>query len=319
MNKGQLETSYQWIFVLLAGGAFLLMFGFGIRGCAQTGELAAQSGDLRYVARTLSLTAWQPNTYVNISFPETRVSCQGTIILSTADDNPVRQNLDGVPAFLSTELEGPTRIVTSEILFSTTPKISTGTVLYGLDEDTTYIIVKSGTLGQELSGKNVLFVDSTGVAAAVAKVDGPVIVASTAVPDSSVLTASSSVTWVQIDPVLNTVKFSKQQSTGFGVAQQSAYFGSAMLSGALVAGEKSLYECGKKNAIARTRVVLRVAQERAEKLSRTPGTCGPLLLDVSNKLKVLETNIDDDLFMKDANTILQQQRVLYERGCAVIA
>jgi hypothetical protein len=102
-RRGQVEPSFQWIFVLIAGAVFLAIFLFAFKSCTQTGQERMQSHGVKSAALRISGDAWKPEFNDSVTMPQVSVSCpaNATIILTPrADGAQVSAPLDRVPAFL---------------------------------------------------------------------------------------------------------------------------------------------------------------------------------------------------------------------------
>ncbi|MDD9953875.1 MAG: hypothetical protein OXR66_06080 [Candidatus Woesearchaeota archaeon] len=139
--KGQLESSFQWIFVLVAGSIFLILFGLLARGCVQATETKTTGLSVSTAATRLTSLAWQPTLTTEVSLIGD-LSCPAGTLTLTHDS--ATASIDA-PTFLPPSLNGRSEIETQQLALTATPSIPLGNVLYAYDADTVYLILAQGT------------------------------------------------------------------------------------------------------------------------------------------------------------------------------
>jgi len=141
-RAGQTETSFQWVFVLIAGIALLLLFLMLVRGVSRTGEEQATAGDLRAAASLMASLAWEGSSVRNVTLPEARVACRAGAL--TLEAGTATVGVDSAPIYLPPTVGGRARIVTRDLALGdgTPAPFPFGGVAYALDARTAYLIVE---------------------------------------------------------------------------------------------------------------------------------------------------------------------------------
>ncbi|MBR9700257.1 hypothetical protein GOV11_00120 [Candidatus Woesearchaeota archaeon] len=142
MRRGQLGQSFQWIFVIVAGGAFLVFFAMLFRTCAQIGDEQIKGINIYSVSEKLQSGAWKGDTVEVVTIEESLASCpaDSVTIIGGGQAAP----MDRAPVFIPPALGGEMTIVTrrAEIARNTESPIIIGGVVYAFDQDTYYIVVQ---------------------------------------------------------------------------------------------------------------------------------------------------------------------------------
>lgn len=360
-RRGQLEISFQWIYVLIAGGAFLVFFFFIIKGCSDSGTAAASAGSLKTAATALTGIAWQTGTRMNMTMPEAEIICPaGSLSISNGDNVA---SMDRLPAFISPSVGGRTRIITNEVTLarSQIPAIPLGSALYGIDENTRYLLVTDGVgpggaaaaamatrIGALLSHPNVRVGKSADLAASqlprttktiiVAKFDGGL---SSSLPVLSSIPSTAKVYGVVINQATQTIEFSSWDGTTYtisavagSVGGVSSYYGDALAAGAIVAGKRSTFDCGKTALVDRMRRLTGIYESRALTLKNDLDVsveCRAKIGEGYDALRSLNAKTDADIYLEAlldnrgppgsalGALLLDTQDGLYVMNCPVIA
>ncbi|HIH24704.1 TPA: hypothetical protein HA251_06750 [Candidatus Woesearchaeota archaeon] len=362
MRRGQLEVSFQWIYVLIAGGAFLFLFLFLIKGCSDSETAAASAGSLKNAATALAGIAWQTGARMNMTMPDAQVICPASSLSLSNGDNVA--SMDRLPAFLPPSVGGRTRIITTEVMLarSQTPAIPLGSVLYGIDENTRYLLVTDGSgsgaaaamatrIGVLLSHPNVRVGDAATLTASqlprttktiiVARFDGG---ASSSLPVLPSIPSNANVYGVVINQVTQTVEFSTwngatyvatavagADGSGNGV---SVHSGDTLAAGAIVAGRKPTYDCGKTALVDRMHRLTAIYESRASTLKSDPGVSAECRIKMGEghaTLRTLNAMTSADSYLEalleqgvpggpaQGMSLLNAQDGLYIMNCPVIA
>jgi hypothetical protein len=312
--KGQLEISFQWIYVVIAGGAFLLIFFLVFKGCVEAGEQQAQVSNVRTAANAIGTQSWQEGAR-NITL-NADVSCVGGVL--TLRSNDAASQLEQVPAFLSPLLHGQSLLITEEVNLEQygTPSIRLGNVLYGIDRNTRYYIVRDAgnrheRLAEHVAAPNIKTVDSfASITDVPSTTNGVVIVAWSAPPPTlQVPDVPVYVLWVRSD---TEIEF-RTYDGGYTIAGTSSYGGDYMLAGAMVSGRKSSYDCSKQNFYKRTRDVLDVYARRNQAiLPQVPESC-------RQQLQQADPLLRGDIEALFSSNIMRIQAALNSMSCPVVA
>jgi hypothetical protein len=322
--KAQVEASFQWIYVILAGGAMLVMFFFVLRSCTQTGGEQVSSSVLRSTGTVLSSSVWQEQTERNVTMPELSVICTaGTLTLSQGD---AAFGLDNAPMFLSPELDGRTRLASKDLYLATTPTLRYGSVLYAISQQTQYYIFKDPALRHEkiaaVLGRsaNVRYIDN--VNQILATEDPIVIVRFDSLSDQAAAAqrTSGKAYWLTI--TATELQFYEKQASAFVPTGKAPVVGDLFTAGAAVSGRFSLYRCSRANIAGRMQKATAVYAERSTKLSSdSADACKPKQAAAASELVTMQA-LDPDAYIARAlsSTVLSDaQRYLYENRCPVIA
>jgi hypothetical protein len=320
--KGQVEVTFHWMYVLIAGGAFLLIFFFAMRSCTQATEERADTLQIRSAASTISLLAWQPRVNTSLYLKGVQVSCPaGTLTLSSGQESTP---LDQIPAFLSPELDGDVQFITQDLAIETLPQIQLGNALYGIDQDTYYLIVRgqaTNRLSEILSSRQVKQINEEDLASelrAVPLTAKAIVIASEHLPDDNILTISeTAVYWVALQQSLS---FYERQGQRFSQTGTASYAGDELAAGAVVAAKVQSYRCAAASVATRARNVLLVAQERSKSMELSQ-SCQPHHARVQAELDELAAKKGVEYLASalSSSTLKSEQRALYEISCPVIA
>ena len=333
--KGQLEISFQWIFVLIAGGTFLFLFIFALRSCTQSGDTRLQTTSVARAASIIGGAVWYPQVNTTVQMPDVTASCPAdTITLSTTSANPVRSPLDQVPAFLPSRMKGTLRIVTKDVLVPASPPIRLGSVLYAIDDHTYYFLISDGQNNQNRivsvlgTGSNIKVTTLANLAAQLATVpatgDSVVVVGFAPWPPQPFPAAGSvAVHWVQFNDTLKKVTFRDRQPDGtLSGGGNDDFVGDFLVTGAVVTGNLPLYRCAKANLVTRIRYLLTIMGGRADALKAQSASCAAHLEDARVILNTLNATTTTDSSMLQGlltrGPLSMKQQSLYENACPVI-
>lgn len=364
-RRGQLEISFQWIYVLIAGGSFLVLFFFIIKGCSDSGTAAASASSLKTAATALTGIAWQTGTRMNMTMPEAEVICPAGSLSLSNGENVV--SMDRLPAFLPPSVGGRTRIITSEVTLarSQIPAIPLGSVLYGIDENTRYLLVTDGSgprgaaaaamatrIGALLSHPNVRVGTSSELAALqlprttktiiVARFDGEASSSAlSSLPVLSSIPPNTKVYGLVMNQNAQTVTFSSWDGAMYTTANVagsvggvSVYYGDALAAGAIVAGKRSTFDCGKTALVDRMRRLTGIYESRAATLKSDLDVsveCRAKIGEGHAALGALNAMISTDFYLEallgqggrpgspSGASLLDTQDGLYVMNCPVIA
>lgn len=346
-SKGQLGSSFQWIFVIIGGGVFLVFFFFVIKSCTDTGDDRIEAISLFSAGEKLKAAAWQGDTVQNISIEPSYVSCPtgSAVTLSTISGNtPV--TLDDAPVFLPPELSGRLSMVTRQVVIgenTESPMVLGGSV-YGLDENTHYFII------QDIAGqyrkvydllprtKNIrlVFMDDvinpdsfkTPRSATTAVVVTP----STAVALEQVVLPDEPQRFlgVALDPVYThgggIVSFYTRNGDRLAKKASDIYVARQLGAGAAIAGSATNYKCANKAFTDRMRYTTLLYEARANELANTPEVnilCQAGLNAATNILLTINSQQSDEeyreVFSRDSWKLMNAQISLLDSACPVIA
>jgi hypothetical protein len=148
-RRGQTESSFQWVFVLVAGIALLLMLLGFMRSCSQSAQQEGASGDLRSAASRLSSVAWQGASQQNVTLPDADVVCRAGVI--TLETGSAQTGLDRAPIYLPPAVGGRAQVVTRDLVVGagTPAPFPVGGVAYALDEKSMYLVVQDSAGASE--------------------------------------------------------------------------------------------------------------------------------------------------------------------------
>ena len=310
--KGQLEVSFQWIYVVLAGGAFLLMFFFVFKGCTDANEQQISTGSVRSAATAISSAVWQ-EAQRNITL-DADVACVGEVLTLRTDSASTQ--LEQAPAFLSPALKGEVFLLTREVNIRQqgTPSIRLGNVVYGIDANTHYYVIKDQSRRYEdvleLSVRNIrlaeqvqnIKVPSTANALVIISWSQPQIPQAPNIPVYAV--------WVKSPTQVEFLKVEDGRLVSKGV---SNYENQEMLLGAVIAAQYSTYECGKRNFFGRAQQVIDIYNMRVDDLrGEVDESCRPTLQQASS---ILSGSVSSIM----TSSIMSQQATLNGLGCPVVA
>lgn len=332
MKKAQFGISFQWIYVVLAGGAFLIMFLFLVRGCSQQSEQQIQGAGVVSAARQLDAMTWQGKTRRNITVQPAETVCSGTLTLQ-ADD--ASATLDHVPAFLSPELSGALLVETVpvELGAESASPLSLGSALYGFDSSTYYLVVRD-PLGRQrdiialLPERNVRVIEPgdvslpdrlrlpetarTGIIVTTSGVD----LRNAILPDEPARYLG-----IAVQPqaaVGGIVRYYGREGASLDESDVVAYDGQDMLRGALAAAQEETYECAKDNFIRRARYLTLIYQNRTQELLGK-SSCDAVLQRAHDDLADINGK-EDDAYLASlfSSRLVMHQVSLLDRGCPVI-
>lgn len=297
--KGQLEISFQWIFVVLAGGAFLVIFFLLFRSCTNQGDEQVQASVLKYQAATINGAVWQPGE--KSSTLDAIPACAGGT--PTLNKNDLALPIT-VPAFLSPTL-GKTTIVTKEIALSApaTPTLPLGNVLYGIDLSTNYYVVKDS---DEKYKELIAFL--------------PQVKAADTIPDDAIVASYRPFTTEDgkygVSFTEEQVTFYSKGPSGWVEVKTVPAAGIVLQAGALIAADPVIFGCAKEQLVRRVTYLQTLYSARISALPASD--CTPTLAAANT---VLSRSAATDLLNPDSQNSLQlvrYQQALNGMRCPVI-
>ncbi len=338
-TRGQLESSFQWIFVLIAGGAFLFLTVVLFRSCTQHGEAAASGAVAGDLASQLESLAWQQETYANASAEGVRFSCVGDVLTVSSGDasSPIGE----ASVFLPPEMHGTLRMATRQLSLSAqgSPEIALGSALYGVDDGTYYLVLRdAGTDPVDLEGifglsANIVSLDAADVsdpaklAARVPQTARAVVLVS----PTTAYVANAGISRLPPGAALRAVVISSGQAQFYdtqgdtmrAIARMPAEDPMLAL-GAAVSSSPDAYACARSRLIDRARRLTRIYELRAASLSREPSLsqCATALNDTSALLAQIDAKNGTDYLgavLGAERTLSSMQSSLRSRSCPVIA
>ncbi len=288
-NKGQMESSFQWVYVIIAGGSFLLIFFMLFRSCSSAGEIKQDAQAITATATALSSVGWQSNLQKNFSVPEVSVLCPvGSLTLHSTGAKSIDKPIDRVPIFFSSNMGGLLRVIMRNISIDmgSSGSISYGTVGYAIDANTYYFLIKddddhSSAFSQgkkfyeSINGTNIKFVKYDSLEVELNKIPssahGVVIVAfdarNTDTIDSLIANIDPKITFVRLQG--NSIEFFKKSGTRLVSEGSTTNIDSRFALGAIVSGDKVLYLCTKNVILERARKITIIYGLRAEQIARS--------------------------------------------------
>jgi len=137
-RKGQIEISFNWIFILLAGGAILLFFTFVIIKSTNSSQQENQAALTKKMDSLLASIETNPSTIKDVGYIATRLSfsCNAEIHEFYAESSSVRSQLESELIY-SPEQIGNSHIIAWTIPLNAPYKVSN--ILLLSDEKTLYV------------------------------------------------------------------------------------------------------------------------------------------------------------------------------------
>jgi hypothetical protein len=300
--KGQLEISFQWLYVLLAGGAFLVMFFFVFRACTQQGDERMQVGALRTQAASLNSFSWQLGER-NITL-DANAACIGGSLLLTKEDTS--SSLNG-PIFLSPKLAKSTSS-TKEFVLSMpgVPALPLGNIEYVIDQSTQYYILTDA--GQKYKEITAILPQVRTIAPS-ASIPADAIVASY---DS--LSGKSGRYGISFTD--DEIIFYSRTSNGLQEVRRIKSSGAPLRAGALIAATPESYSCTKDQIVKRASYLQNLYSRRIGALPESD--CTPTLIEANNTLTQATPLSLLDPDSQSAQRVLLYQQTLNGMGCPVI-
>lgn len=320
--KGQLDISFQWIYVIMAGGAFLILFLLIFKACTQGEERRSDAVTVRTAATMLSAAAWEPESLRNLTV-EADVSCVGGVL--TLSRGEVYSQIERTPVFLPPRLDGriSTMVVPITHEADGTPAIAYGNVLYVIDENTHYYVFD----GISVPGRNVHEIAATGAQALTALENEPVpegaaaiVIVSRETDLTSVRLPDTRAAAYGVNVDAGIVRFYGRSGNALALRNTTTYQGDELMAGAIISGSAETYTCSKRNFAQRVRGITNIYAERATMLlaSGQPAACNN---ELGVALQVWPAGLDDDTLLSRIRDprLLTAQRTLHELDCPVIA
>lgn len=329
--RGQVESSFQWVFVLIGGAVFFGLFFVLIRACVDSGESRAQGISLALAASMLEEGAWQGTSSSSRAVQPAAVSCAGgsSIVLSSERQSAT---LDRAPVFLPAGIGGVLGIASAQVGIQRGDAVMRlANVLYAHDEDTYYLVIP-GEDGKRLDlGPNARELGDVGNPDEVARLvpggaRAAIIVSGGAIDlahvDVSGIPQAVRVTGVMLGE--GQAAFYTRSGGRLVQGERLPYQAEELALGAAVTGDPGLYTCGKAGLAMRMRYVTVVHQTRAAALKGISGpNCGGLLSDAETMLREINAQATDDEYLTalfgNAYRLASLQSALRAASCPVIA
>lgn len=313
MRRGQLEGMFQWIFVLIAGSALLLLLLFGARSCSQAGEARLEGIGVQNSAARISSLAWQGGTKANLSVQPAQVTCrQGALML---ESERAQAGLEKIPAFLSPEISGTLFVRTEELRLAerNSAPISIGTLLLGTSENVWYYLVDANVELPEGTRTMRIPVSDLPRLPAQPATARRVVVLTRAI-DPRNLDASSITVPAQAVQLLEGRARFFALDTGFSPIAEHPTGSAAFESAAAIAGNAEPYACARRNVEERAMTIVQLSLMRIDDLDRA--ACAGAL----GQARTLLAGIDslESLYLQE-RAIAQAQARLLGGSCPVIA
>ncbi len=342
--KGQVGLSMNYIFVLMASLAFLIMFFFLIKGCTEDGTTRVEALGTAAATSRLQSLVFQGDTTANLSLQPSLVTCPGgTLTLRT---DRASNSIDRTPVFLPPEISGMTTVRTQEVLLGaeTESPIPIGSVLYALDSNTYYLLVQDSQgniqdvkkhLPQTQNVKIIsslnlndperLRVPKSADTLVIAHVGSEVNLANRAIPD-----APERVLGVRLEPQtadVGIVTFYERDGEVLVQTKQEKYFTDYLGAGAVVTGTPENYVCGREAFGFRMRTLTQIYEQRGSYIKAQPGLplyCRDAYNVALDSIFVpahSATNVEDYMtsLFSNSNLLVRQQLTLLDSSCPVIA
>lgn len=351
-RNAQLEASFQWIYVIIAGGTFLLLSFFIFRSCATSSQNINSANSFDSGVTSLDSLAWQvsPKSSVSsVSFPDSVAICPaGTITLK---DNKLQKSLDRMPIFISPSVGDNTTIFTREVSLPASGALRLGTMVYAVDSRIEYLIIDEknngatsaypGMISDELDVPNVKVIDmdSLGTEIGNHKSADLVIVSFENSPMNTVGTSEGinvfgrKAFFIQAKsvgiPLNHNLEFYEANSTGWILKGYSNYTDESFLTGAIVSANMQNYECSKNAVIDRMNKITLIYENRSSYLSNSASLsveCKALHANASLQLNALNKMYAakkynaylSTLFAENNNKLRQYQDIIFGIDCPVI-
>lgn len=322
MSRGEVQGVFQWIFVIIGGVAMLGMLLFFMRGCAESGERQMQDIGIQGAATRISSMVWQGNTNRNITVQPSEVACEeGNLLLRT---ERASADLLGLPVFLSPHLSGRLYVKTQRFSFGR--DINMGSVLWGADEHTWYVIVKAGGYRSLTipEGTKTLFINP----------GDPIELPSTA-RSAIIITMTDAVDLRNIDlsgldrvgdvrgvSITDSAGFYRRYSGSLEEVARMPAENNILKTGAAIAGDAGNYRCARESLEQRAMFLASLQEERTQMIlldSALDERCEqPLSLAKDALASVNEKGTLAELMRKE-QTISSAQLALMGLGCPVIS
>jgi len=358
MRRGQQEATFQWVFALLAGGVFFVMFFLAFKGCAETSTEATGTLGLKAAKEKLATMAWEPDTTTSMTLSQVAVTCPaGVITLSSQATQP--QTLDYVPVFLPPFLDGKIVTVSKQLALvqEGTPSIPLGNALYAIDESVLYLVTDQAVFDtvQRVLGshKTIVVVDEEPTSVkdyAVPSHIKTLVIVEEGIVLNSVPPQTTAKVYgivVELDDVGSggVIGFAKRTSAGHwenidGQNPRMKYFDEYQLVGAIISGKKPTYACTRKVLVDRMRILTKIYEKRLKKMSGDNSfdppdgllkDCKPHvdkalgLLYLDGNYKGINEQTNDDSYLaalyntNPVSSLMNYQSLLYGLNCPVIA
>lgn len=299
--KGQLELSYQWIFVLLAGGTFLIMFFLLFKSCSQQGDERTQASTIKAQAAIINAAAWQTGER-NRSFDASASCTGGTLTIAKGGASA----LITVPAFLSPQLTR-SLIVTREISLSApgTPELPFGNAVYVIDQTTHYYMLKDAA-------------ERYRMIAALVPVN--VVERNDPLPGDAVVGSFDPLDGRQgrygVSFGADDITFYVNDGDGLRPFKTVAAQGEFLQAGALIAANPETFSCTKGQLVKRASYLQSLYSDRLGAL--TGADCASMLSETKSYLDQTAPQLLLSPRSQEAQRLLSYQQTLHGMGCPVI-
>lgn len=341
MKRGQTEPSFQWLFVLIAGGVLFLLFGVLIKSCAQSGSSTAEGLELSVVQQKISSDAWQGESLAEVMLPSAEVVCpeQGSMTFIGLTQ---QASVDDAPVFVSSGIGGSATMKSVPLFLQENDvPIPFGSIVYVFDHQTAYLFIqdrenKVAEIASSVLSPRKKIIDASRLPYLSTEIpEGSLRVVVVAVQDG--LLGNVDLTGVSEDVDISalvllptfvnggSIRFFSRSGNAFRESSRGQYASGEMALGAVVSGKSTLYSCGERAIAKRARLLSNVYSSRSENLSRSSleSPCVEYLHEASTILAQASEKNDDAEFLNalfsSAQRLTALQGALRAASCPVIA
>jgi len=292
-KKAQLEVSFNWIFVLIAGGAILIFF---IVIIGKQTNVSAQQQSIKITENMKTIITYSennPNTFKEndpVNF-ETEMKCEDGTLYYGLKDSSYASTLDTANVF-STQTLGPGKIYSWSTTFSAPYSITS--MLYLSDENTMYLFDNDTepirNIAEQLPNNfNKLLMPASDISKYVDQgLKRYIIITNKIVKDSNtppgfslnnpkLRSKATILKIVPVNPSTNpfadgTIQFwnyTNPFATNNPTPKKTnelAYATKEMLFGAIISGNPDLYQCTRGKILQRTRLITDLNENRTNEI-----------------------------------------------------
>ena len=291
-KKAQLEVSFNWIFVLIAGGAILIFFMVII---GKQTNVSAQQQSIKITENMKTIITYSennPNTFKEnspVDF-ETEMKCEDGTLYYGLKDATYASTLDTANVF-STKTLGPGKIYSWSASFSAPYSITS--LLYLSDENTMYIFDNDSSSIRNIAGQmpnnfNKLLMPAEDISRYVDQgLKRYVIITNKNLKDSGnpqgfslnnpkLRSKATILKIVPVNPSTNpfadgTIQFGNYTNPFVNnptptKTNELAYATKEMLFGAIISGNPDLYQCTRGKILQRTRMITDLNENRTNEI-----------------------------------------------------
>jgi hypothetical protein len=316
--KGQLDIQFQWIYVIIAGGTFLLLFFFAFKACTASNDDRVEVAGVRTAASLMSNAVWEPaspESVRNVTIHAQASCVAGTLTLTQGDSSAQIQR---TPAFIPPLLSGRSSFIVRSFAYEADgiPGIGYGNILYIYDENTYYYTLDYPMPGSSATTREGFRdIDVPSGAKTLVLVTG----SAESLQGLQVPRTTASVYAVAAKPD-GTIDFYSRNGQTLERKGGATYAGDEMRLGAMIAATPGNYQCAKANFVQRARDIAKIYVARSTRLvdEGLPQACAD---QHALAIDILGRQMDDDQFiaaLRDRR-LMDGQMTLNALDCPVIA